>query len=178
MEVRLAKVEHDELRLRATTVGMSVQRCPFDAAMSGSGARSAERRPAQADAQRARFAPTGILNNVNQLAKWANPRARRSRYLQGRSGLCPGAAPGRWFEHADGQLRRLRRFRRGAVRIGAGGGDFHRPCLRLDRRPRLNHRWRRFAVRLHLRSDRATSLAPPRSEGAPTATLTTLMEFG
>ena len=72
VKVRLSDSEHDELRRRATTAGMSVQRFLFDAAMSGSAAQSAERRRAQGDAQRARLVLTSIANNVNQLAKWAN----------------------------------------------------------------------------------------------------------
>ena len=72
VKVRLSESEHDELRRRATTAGMSVQRFLFDAAMSGSAAQSAERRRAQADVQRARLVLTSIANNVNQLAKWAN----------------------------------------------------------------------------------------------------------
>jgi hypothetical protein len=72
VKVRLSDFEHDELRRRATTAGMSVQRFLFDAAMSGSAAQSAERRRAQGDAQRARLVLTSIANNVNQLAKWAN----------------------------------------------------------------------------------------------------------
>jgi hypothetical protein len=72
VKVRLSDSEHDELRLRATTAGMSVQRFLFEAAMAGSAAQSAERRRAQADAQRTRLVLTSIANNVNQLAKWAN----------------------------------------------------------------------------------------------------------
>ena len=72
VKVRLSDSEHDELRRRATAAGMSVQRFLFDAAMAGSAAQSAERRRAQADAQRARLVLTSIANNVNQLAKWAN----------------------------------------------------------------------------------------------------------
>ena len=72
VKVRLSDSEHDELRRRATTAGMSVQRFLFDAAMSGSAAQSAERRRAQRDVQRARLVLTSIANNVNQLAKWAN----------------------------------------------------------------------------------------------------------
>lgn len=72
VKVRLSDSEHDELRTRATTAGMSVQRFLFEAAMAGSAARSAERRRAQGDAQRARLVLTSIANNVNQLAKWAN----------------------------------------------------------------------------------------------------------
>jgi hypothetical protein len=51
---------------------MSMQRFLFEAAMAGSAARSAERRRALGDAQRARLVLTSIANNVNQLAKWAN----------------------------------------------------------------------------------------------------------
>ena len=72
VKVRLSDSEHDELRRRATIAGMSVQRFLFEAAMAGSAAQSAERRRAQADAQRARLVLTSIANNVNQLAKWAN----------------------------------------------------------------------------------------------------------
>jgi hypothetical protein len=72
VKVRLSDSEHDELRRRAMTAGMSVQRFLFEAAMAGSAAQSAERRRAQADAQRARLVLTSIANNVNQLAKWAN----------------------------------------------------------------------------------------------------------
>ena len=72
VKVRLSESEHDELRRRARTAGMSVQRFLFEAAMSGSATQSAERRRAQADAQRARLVLTSIANNVNQLAKWAN----------------------------------------------------------------------------------------------------------
>jgi hypothetical protein len=72
VKVRLSDSEHDELRRRATTAGMSVQRFLFDAAMAGSAAQSAERRRAHGDAQRARLVLTSIANNVNQLAKWAN----------------------------------------------------------------------------------------------------------
>jgi uncharacterized protein (DUF1778 family) len=72
VKLRLSDSEHDALRRRATTAGMSVQRFLFDAAMSGSAAQSAERRRAQGDAQRARLVLTSIANNVNQLAKWAN----------------------------------------------------------------------------------------------------------
>ena len=72
VKLRLSDSEHDELRRRATTAGMSVQRFLFDAAMAGSAAQSAERRRAQGDAQRARLVLTSIANNVNQLAKWAN----------------------------------------------------------------------------------------------------------
>jgi hypothetical protein len=72
VKVRLSDSEHDELRRRATTAGMSVQRFLFDAAMAGSATQSAERRRAQAEAQRARLVLTSIANNMNQLAKWAN----------------------------------------------------------------------------------------------------------
>jgi hypothetical protein len=72
VKVRLSDTQHDRLRHRATTAGMSVQRFLFDAAMAGSAAQSAERRRAQGDAQRARLVLTSIANNVNQLAKWAN----------------------------------------------------------------------------------------------------------
>jgi uncharacterized protein (DUF1778 family) len=72
VKVRLSDSEHDELRRRATTAGMSVQRFLLEAAMAGSAAQSAERRRAQGDAQRARLVLTSIANNVNQLAKWAN----------------------------------------------------------------------------------------------------------
>jgi hypothetical protein len=72
VKVRLSDSEHDELRRRATTAGMSVQRFLFEAAMAGSAAQSAERRRAQADVQRARLVLTSIANNVKQLAKWAN----------------------------------------------------------------------------------------------------------
>jgi hypothetical protein len=72
VKVRLSDSEHDELRRRATTAGMSVQRFLFEAAMAGSAAQSADRRRAQGDAQRARLVLTSIANNVNQLAKWAN----------------------------------------------------------------------------------------------------------
>src|ERR1700722_7898554 len=72
VKVRLSDSEHDELRRRATTAGMSVQRFLFEAAMAGSAAQSAERRRAQRDAQRTRLVLTSIANNVNQLAKWAN----------------------------------------------------------------------------------------------------------
>src|ERR1700728_1468858 len=72
VKVRLSDSEHDELRRRATTAGMSVQRFLFDAAMAGSAAQSAERRRAQRDVQRARLVLTSIANNMNQLAKWAN----------------------------------------------------------------------------------------------------------
>jgi hypothetical protein len=72
VKVRLSDSEHDELRRRATTAGMSVQRFLFEAAMAGSAAQSADRRRAQGDAHRARLVLTSIANNVNQLAKWAN----------------------------------------------------------------------------------------------------------
>jgi uncharacterized protein (DUF1778 family) len=72
VKLRLSDSEHDELRRRATTAGMSVQRFLFDAAMAGSAAQSVERRRAQRDVQRARLVLTSIANNVNQLAKWAN----------------------------------------------------------------------------------------------------------
>jgi hypothetical protein len=72
VKVRLSDSEHDQLRRRATTAGVSVQRFLFDAAMAGSAAQSVERRRAQGDAQRARLVLTSIANNVNQLAKWAN----------------------------------------------------------------------------------------------------------
>ena len=72
VKLRLSDSEHDELRRRATTAGMSVQRFLFDAAMAGSATQTAERRRAQGDAQRARLVLTSIANNVNQLAKWAN----------------------------------------------------------------------------------------------------------
>jgi hypothetical protein len=72
VKVQLSDSEHDELRRRATTARMSVQRFLFEAAMAGSAAQSAERRRAQGDAQRARLVLTSIANNVNQLAKWAN----------------------------------------------------------------------------------------------------------
>jgi uncharacterized protein (DUF1778 family) len=72
VKVRLSDSEHDELRRRATTAGMSVQRFLMEAAMAGSAAQSAERRRAQVDAQRARLVLTSIANNVNQMAKWAN----------------------------------------------------------------------------------------------------------
>ena len=72
VKVRLSNSEHDDLRRRATTAGMSLQRFLFDAAMAGSAAQSAERRRAQRDVQRARLVLTSIANNVNQLAKWAN----------------------------------------------------------------------------------------------------------
>ena len=72
VKVRLSESEHDELRRRAKTAGMSVQRFLFEAAMAGSAAQSADRRHAQVDAQRARLVLTSIANNVNQLAKWAN----------------------------------------------------------------------------------------------------------
>jgi hypothetical protein len=72
VKVRLSESEHDELRRRATTAGMSVQRFLFEAAIAGSAAQSAERRRAHGDAKRARLVLTSIANNVNQLAKWAN----------------------------------------------------------------------------------------------------------
>ncbi len=72
VKVRLSDSEHDEIRRRATTAGMSVQRFLFDSAMAGSAAQLAERRRAQGDAQRARLVLTSIANTVNQLAKWAN----------------------------------------------------------------------------------------------------------
>jgi hypothetical protein len=72
VKVRLSNSEHDDLRRRATTAGMSLQRFLFDAAMACSAAQSAERRRTQADAQRARLVLTSIANNMNQLAKWAN----------------------------------------------------------------------------------------------------------
>ena len=72
LKVRLSDSEHDELRRRAKTAGVSLQRFLFEAAMTGSAAQSAERRRAQADMQRARLVLTSIANNVNQLAKWAN----------------------------------------------------------------------------------------------------------
>jgi hypothetical protein len=72
VKVRLAQSEHDELRRRADTAGVSVQRFLFDAAMAGTAAAAAERRRAKADAERARLVLTSIANNVNQLAKWAN----------------------------------------------------------------------------------------------------------
>jgi Bacterial mobilisation protein (MobC) len=72
VKLRLSDSEHDELRRRATTAGMSVQRFLFDAAMAGSAAQSAERRRARREVQRARLVLTSIANNVNQLAKWAN----------------------------------------------------------------------------------------------------------
>jgi len=72
VKVRLAQSEHDELRGRADTAGVSVQRLLFDAAMAGTAAAAAERRRAKADAERSRLVLTNIANNVNQLAKWAN----------------------------------------------------------------------------------------------------------
>jgi hypothetical protein len=72
VKVRLSDSEHNELRRRAKTAGMSVQRFLFEAAMAGSATQSAEQRRAQVDAQRARLVLTSIANNVNQLAKWAN----------------------------------------------------------------------------------------------------------
>ena len=49
VKVRLSDSEHDELRRRAKTAGVSLQRFLFEAAMTGSAAQSAERRRAQAD---------------------------------------------------------------------------------------------------------------------------------
>jgi hypothetical protein len=72
VKVRLSDRELGLLRERAERACVSLQRFLFEAAMSGSAAQSAERRQAAGDAQRARIVLTGVANNVNQLAKWAN----------------------------------------------------------------------------------------------------------
>ena len=72
VKVRLSDRELGLLRERAERACVSLQRFLFEAAMSGSAAQSAERRRATGDAERARIVLTGVANNVNQLAKWAN----------------------------------------------------------------------------------------------------------
>jgi hypothetical protein len=72
VKVRLSDRELGQLQERAERACVSLQRFLFEAAMSGSAAQSAERRQAAGDAQRARIVLTGVANNVNQLAKWAN----------------------------------------------------------------------------------------------------------
>jgi len=72
VKVRLSDRELGRLKERAERACVSLQRFLFEAAMSGSAAQSAERRQAAGDAQRARIVLTGVANNVNQLAKWAN----------------------------------------------------------------------------------------------------------
>jgi hypothetical protein len=72
VKVRLSDRELGQLKERAERACVSLQRFLFEAAMSGSAARSAQRRQAAGDAQRARIVLTGVANNVNQLAKWAN----------------------------------------------------------------------------------------------------------
>jgi len=72
VKVRLSDRELGQLKERAEKACVSLQRFLVEAAMSGSAARSAERRQAAGDAQRARIVLTGLANNVNQLAKWAN----------------------------------------------------------------------------------------------------------
>ena len=72
VKVRLSDRELGQLTERAERACVSLQRFLFEAAMSGSAAQSAERRQAAGDAQRARIVLTGLANNVNQLAKWAN----------------------------------------------------------------------------------------------------------
>jgi len=72
VKVRLSDRELGLLRARAERACVSLQRFLFEAAMSGSAAQSAERRRATEDAERARIVLTGVANNVNQLAKWAN----------------------------------------------------------------------------------------------------------
>ena len=72
VKVRLSDRELGQLRERAERACVSLQRFLFEAAMSGSAAQSAERRQAAGDAQRARIVLTGVANNINQLAKWAN----------------------------------------------------------------------------------------------------------
>jgi hypothetical protein len=72
VKVRLSDRELGQLQERAERACVSLQRFLFEAAMSGSAAQSAERRRATGDAQRARIVLTGVANNVNQLAKWAN----------------------------------------------------------------------------------------------------------
>lgn len=72
VKVRLSDRELGQLTERAERASVSLQRFLFEAAMSGSAAQSAQRRQAAGDAQRARIVLTGVANNVNQLAKWAN----------------------------------------------------------------------------------------------------------
>ena len=72
VKVRLSDRELGQLKERAERACVSLQRFLFEAAMSGSAAQSAQRRQAAGDAQRARIVLTGVANNVNQLAKWAN----------------------------------------------------------------------------------------------------------
>ncbi len=72
VKVRLSDRELGQLKERAERASVSLQRFLFEAAMSGSAAQSAQRRQAAGDAQRARIVLTGVANNVNQLAKWAN----------------------------------------------------------------------------------------------------------
>jgi hypothetical protein len=72
VKVRLSDREFGQLQERAERASVSLQRFLFEAAMSGSAAQSAERRRATGDAQRARIVLTGLANNINQLAKWAN----------------------------------------------------------------------------------------------------------
>ena len=72
VKVRLSDRELGQLTERAERACVSLQRFLFEAAMSGSAAQSAQRRQAAGDAQRARIVLTGLANNVNQLAKWAN----------------------------------------------------------------------------------------------------------
>jgi hypothetical protein len=72
VKVRLSDRELGQLEERAERASVSLQRFLFEAAMSGSAAQSAERRQAAGDAQRARIVLTGVANNINQLAKWAN----------------------------------------------------------------------------------------------------------
>ena len=72
VKVRLSDRELGQLQERAGRARVSLQRFLFEAAMSGSAAQSAERRRATEDAERARIVLTGVANNVNQLAKWAN----------------------------------------------------------------------------------------------------------
>jgi hypothetical protein len=72
VKVRLSDRELGLLRERAERACVSLQRFLFEAALCGWAPQSAARRRATEDAERARIVLTGVANNVNQLAKWAN----------------------------------------------------------------------------------------------------------
>ena len=82
VKVRLSDRELGQLKERAERACVSLQRFLFEAAMSGSAAQSAQRRQAAGDAQRARIVLTGVANNVNQLAKWANANSALPSHLE------------------------------------------------------------------------------------------------
>lgn len=70
--VRVSDAEHDELSALARRAGLSIPRLLVEAACAGSAGDAAHRRVLAYELLRAAAVATGVANNVNQMAKWAN----------------------------------------------------------------------------------------------------------